>query len=388
MLGWELPPYNSGGLGVACLGLAKSLSKKGARITFVLPKKVDVDYDFMDIVFAEIDDDSLLMKNSYTTFTPSLLTSEFLDPFPPDYLHAAIKFAEKMKKLASRISTDVIHVHDWMTYPAGIVAKKITGKPLVVHIHNTVFDRGAGSYNPYEYNIEKKGFEMADKIISVSNFTKNKLTDEYKIDAKKINVVYNGVEEQTRRDLPPALTPLKELGYKIVLYLGRITLQKGVDYLIRSAKKVLEVNPKVIFVIVGSGDMQEQMMSLAASLGILDKVIFTGFLRGDDRTRIFQAADLCVMPSVSEPFGIVSLEAVAYGTPVLVSKQSGVSEVLDHALKVDFWDVDEMTNKILSVCQYPALCSDLRDESAKELPNVNWDNAADKCIGVYKQLIH
>jgi glycosyltransferase involved in cell wall biosynthesis len=307
---------------------------------------------------------------------------------PCDYLKASFKYAEKVRKLAKKLSVDVVHVHDWMTFAAGIAASEVLGKPLVTHIHNTVFDRGGGNYNPYEYKLEKLGFEKADKIISVSNYTRNMLIDKYGIKKDKIEVVHNGVEETVREDLPIALKPLKDLGYKVVLYLGRITLQKGIDYLIYAAKKVLEKNPKVIFVIVGSGDMQEQMMSLAASLGILDKVIFTGFLRGEDRTRIFQAADLCVMPSVSEPFGIVPLEAVAFGTPVLVSKQSGVSEVLKHALKVDFWDVDEMTNKILSVCQYPELGFDLSKESAKELPSVNWDNAADKCMGVYRQLVH
>jgi len=375
-------------LGVACLGLAKALSRKGAHVTFVLPKKVDVDYDFMDVVFAEVEDESELMKGSYTNPSWWFKTGECIDFMPCDYLKASFKYAEKVRKLAKKLSADVVHVHDWMTYMAGIAASEVLGKPLVTHIHNTVFDRGGGNYNPYEYKLEKLGFEKADKIISVSNYTKNMLIDKYGIKKDKIEVVHNGVEETVREDLPLALKPLKDLGYKVVLYLGRITLQKGVDYLIYAAKKVLEKNPKVIFVIVGSGDMQEQMMSLAASLGILDKVIFTGFLRGEDRTRIFQAADLCVMPSVSEPFGIVPLEAVAFGTPVLVSKQSGVSEVLKHALKVDFWDVDEMTNKILSVCQYPELGLDLSKESAKELPSVNWDNAADKCMGVYNQLVH
>jgi glycosyltransferase involved in cell wall biosynthesis len=387
MLGWELPPYNSGGLGVACLGLAKALANKGAKITFVMPKKQDLNYDFMDIVYAEIDDDdSELFKNSYVTNQSFLLRSQLLDPFPPDYVRSAIKFAEKIKKIAMKMKADVIHAHDWMTYDAGIAASEVLGKPLVVHIHNTVFDRGVGNYNSYEYEIEKRGFEKADEIIAVSNFTKNIVAEKYGIDRKKITTVHNGVENLKRKKLAPALMPLKELGYKIVLFLGRITIQKGPDYFIRAAKKVLEFNPKVAFVIVGDGDMQGQIMSLAASLGIADKIIFTGFLRGDEKHSIFQAADLFVMPSVSEPFGIVPLEAIANGTPALVSKQSGVSETLSHALKTDFWDIDEMANKILAVLEHDGLSHDLINESSKELPNISWNNAADKCLDVYAHL--
>ncbi len=387
MLGWELPPYNSGGLGVACLGLAKALANNGAKITFVLPKKVDLEYDFMDIAFAEVEEDSQLMQNSYVTGSPWLLQTEYTDALPPDYIQSAIKYAQKVKKIAAKLKIDLIHAHDWMTYDAGIAAKKVLNKPLIAHIHSTVVDRCGDKYDSYQYDIEKRGFTEADKVISVSDFTKSILVDKYDIDKNKIEVVHNGVEETPRGDLIPALRPLKDLGYKIVLCLGRVTLQKGVDYFIRAAKKVCEYNSKVLFVVVGSGDMDEQMMNLAAELGIVEKIIFTGFLRGDERIKMFQAADVFVMPSVSEPFGIAPLEAIVHGTPVIVSKQSGVSEVLDHALKVDFWDVDEMANKILSVLAHGALESDLLKESSKELVNINWDNAADKCMSVYNQLM-
>lgn len=388
MLGWELPPHHSGGLGVACLGLAKALANKGAKITFVMPKKQDLKYDFMDIVYAEIDDnDSELFKSSYTTNQSFMFHSRLLDPFPPDYVRSAIKFAEKMKKMALKIKADVVHAHDWMTFDAGIVASEVLGKPLVVHIHNTVFDRGGGNYNSYEYEIEKRGFEKADKIIAVSNLTKNTVAEKYGIDRNKITTVHNGVENLKREKLAPALLPLKKLGYKIVLFLGRITIQKGPDYFIQAAKRVLEFNSKVAFVVVGEGDMQGQMMSLAANLGIADKIIFTGWLKGDEKNQIYQAADLFVMPSVSEPFGIVPLEAIANGTPVLVSKQSGVAETLRHALKTDFWDTEEMANKILAVLEYDSLSSDLLKESSKELPNISWDSAAEKCLGVYSHLM-
>ena len=388
MLGWELPPHHSGGLGVACLGLARALANKGAKITFVMPKKQDLNYDFIDIIYAEIDDDdSELFKNSYTTSQSFMFHSQLFDPFPPDYVRSAIKFAKKMRKMALKMKADVVHAHDWMTFDAGVVASEVLGKPLVVHIHNTVFDRGVGNYNSYEYEIEKRGFEKADRIVAVSNFTKNIVAEKYGIDRNKITTVHNGVENLKRKKLAPALLPLKELGYKIVLFLGRITIQKGPDYFIQAAKKVLGFNPKVVFVVVGEGDMQGQMMNMAANLGIADKIIFTGWLKGDEKNQIYQAADLFVMPSVSEPFGIVPLEAIANGTPVLVSKQSGVAETLNNVLKTDFWDTDEMTNKILAVLEHGSLSQDLMKESSKELPNINWNKAADKCLDVYSQLI-
>ena len=386
MIGWELPPHNSGGLGVACFGLAKALSAGGAKITFVLPKRVDLKVDFMEIVFADVKEAEDL-HNSYSTLWMSKTFLKTGD-FPADYVRAALFYGQKIREIAAKLRADVIHAHDWLTYPAAIAAKEILKVPLVVHIHNTVFDRGCGNANRHEYEIEKKGFEEADKIVSVSNFTKNTLVERYGISPDKIQTVYNGIEATGRKQLAPALKPMKDLGYKIVLYLGRITLQKGPDYFIKAAGKVLEYYPKALFVIAGSGDLQEQVMSEAAHLGIVGNIVFTGFLRGDDRDRIYQAADLFVMPSVSEPFGIVPLEAINNGTPVMVSKQSGVSEVLDHALKVDFWDVDEMANKILAVLNYPSLANDLIDGGSRELPSINWNESAGKCIEIYNQLIY
>lgn len=387
MLGWELPPYNSGGLGVACLGLARALSQKGVHITFVLPRKVDIKLDFMDVVFADIDEDLSKLPNVYTTISSwKHLFSK--DDLPPDYVSAAAKYAEKIEKIAKKVSSDLVHTHDWMTFLGGISAKKVTSKPLIAHVHSTEYDRTGGHYpNPYVFNIEKEGLETADKIISVSQFTKNILAQKYLINPGKINVVHNGCEEITKCEFPPALTALKELGYKIVLYLGRITLQKGPEYFIRAAKKVAEYNPKTLFVVAGSGDMQESMIAEASYLGIMDKVMFTGFLRGDEKNKIYQAADVYVMPSVSEPFGITPLEAIANGAPVLVSKQSGVSEVLSNVLKTDFWDIDDMADKILAVLKYKSLTSELKKESGKELPNINWDKAAERCIGIYYQLV-
>ena len=216
---------------------------------------------------------------------------------------------------------------------------------------------------------------------------KNILVTNYGINPDKITVVYNGIDEPSKKNIPPALTAFKELGYKIVLYLGRITLQKGPEYFVRAAKKVSEYYPKAIFVVTGCGDMQDFMVAEAARLGVLPKFLFTGFLRGDEKNQIYQSADLYVMPSVSEPFGITALEAIANGTPVLISKQSGVSEILKNALKVDFWDIDEMANKILAVLNYQPLKTDLKKESSKEIKNITWDKAADKCLDIYNHLV-
>jgi glycogen(starch) synthase len=390
MIGWELPPFNSGGLGEACLGLAKALSKKGVNITFVLPQKVDLKCDFMNIVFADIEEDLKKLQGAYASYSEWIKTLGMggLDVGPFDYISGALKYAEKIKAIARKYPTDVIHAHDWLTYPAGIVAKEVTSHPLVAHLHSTEFDR-TGGHNPNSivYAIEKIGFEKADRILPVGGFMREILTKNYGVDPQKIRVVYNGIEADYAKYLPPALTPLKKLGYKIVLYLGRITLQKGPEYFVRSARLVLDYYPKAIFVVTGTGDMKDYMISEAARLGILDKFMFTGFLRGDEKDQIYKAADLYVMPSVSEPFGITALEAIANGTPVLVSKQSGVSEVLRHSLKADFWDVDEMANKIVSVLKYKSLPHDLIKESSKEIMNLSWDKSADEVISVYKQLI-
>ncbi|MGD8744012.1 MAG: glycosyltransferase family 4 protein [Candidatus Woesebacteria bacterium] len=385
MFGWELPPYNSGGLGVACLGLARALAKRNVDIRFVLPKKVDVDYNFMDITFANIKETTDL-KSSYTT--SMLERTESAEDLPSDFVRAALAFGEKALDLAKKMECDVIHSHDWLSFPAGVAAKEVLGKPLITHVHSTEFDRTGGHYpNRRVYEIERDGLIAADRVISLSQLQRDILINNYGLDRNKIEIVTNGIEKVKEERLPPALVPLKQMGYKIVLYLGRITLHKGPEYFIRAAAKVLQFNPKAIFVIVGSGDMQEYMMNEAARMGIIDKVVFTGFLRGEEKNRVWQSADVYVMPSVSEPFGLTALESISNETPVILSKQSGVAEVLDNALKVDFWDTDEIANKILAVLEYPSLGRDLRKEGIRELSNISWDDSADKCIGIYKRLV-
>jgi glycosyltransferase involved in cell wall biosynthesis len=388
MLGWELPPFNSGGLGVACYGLAKSLAKKGANITFVLPKRVDLHFDFMNLDFANVNDPEEKMLKAYSTMHSWLVDAGVDDQFPSDFVSGALEYAEKIKKIAMKVKPDVIHAHDWLTFPAAIAAKEATGKPVVMHVHSTEHDRTGGNIpNPMVFNIEKEGLKNADKVISISNLQIDLLRKLYNLDRDKIELVYNGASVFKSDQLPPALTHLKKAGYKVVLFLGRITLQKGPEYFVRAATKVLEYDKKVAFVVTGSGEMVEQMIGEVRDLGIMDNFIFTGFLRDQERDRILQAADLYVMPSVSEPFGIVPLEAIAHETPVLLSKQCGVAEILNHVLKTDFWDIDEMANMILAVLQYGCLHDDLVWESGKELPNINWDRSADQCMKLYRKLI-
>lgn len=285
--------------------------------------------------------------------------------------------------IAEKEDYDIIHCHDWMTYPAGIEAKKVSGKKLVVHLHATEFDRtGGNSVNEYVYNIEKDGFEKADRVIAVSNFAKNMITQHYGINPEKIDVVHNAVEKEHKKF--QELKPGKE---SLILFLGRITLQKGPEYFVYAAKKVLEKRKDVKFVMVGTGDMLERMINLTIDLGINDHFLFTGFLEGEALDKVYSMARLYVMPSVSEPFGITPLEAITNGTPVLISKQSGVSEVLQHALKVDFWDVNEMANKMLAVLKHDELHQTLRDNAQAQVHSVSWDKSARKVLDVYKKVL-
>jgi glycosyltransferase involved in cell wall biosynthesis len=274
-------------------------------------------------------------------------------------------------------------IYTLLSFGAGLEAKRISGKPLVVHVHATEFDRCGGSngVNNEVYELERVGMEDADCVIAVSQLTKDTITRYYGIPAEKVIVVHNGIDDLTfpyRETKSTRLKALKDRGYKIVLFVGRITLQKGPDYFIRAAKRVLEYNPKIIFLLAGSGDMERQVMNEAAYYKIADKMLFPGFLRGDDLADAYSVADLYIMPSVSEPFGITPLEAMRVGTPVIISKQSGVSEVVEHALKVDYWDIEEMASKILAVVGYPALHQSLRENGLREVEGINWDKAAKK----------
>jgi glycogen(starch) synthase len=302
-----------------------------------------------------------------------------------DLIADAERYSRMVVALGYREKFDVIHAHDWLTYPAGIALSYVTGKPLVVHVHATEFDRSGEHVNQRVYEIEREGMHAAAKVVAVSMLTKGICTMRYGVPADKVEVVYNGVDHESVQPIPQQTIEARD---KIVLFLGRITMQKGPEYFIAAAKRVLDKMENVKFVVAGSGDMALRMIELAAGMGIGHKVLFTGFLRGADVERVFKMADCYVMPSVSEPFGIAPLEAMSHDTPVIISKQSGVSEVLTHALKVDFWDIDEMANKIVAVLKYPPLSQTLREHGRFEVRRLTWDGAAERCVQIYKSVAH
>lgn len=394
MFGWEFPPHNSGGLGTACFGLTRALANRNIEVLFVLPKKVGVTAPFMNILFADTKKVKFLEVESplkpYVTSDGYVRERDKMlsDMYGNTLLQEVRRYALRARAIAKKESFDIIHAHDWLSFLAGLEAKKVSGKPLILHMHATEFDRTGGQgVNQDVYDIERMAMEQADGIIAVSNFTKQKIVEHYGISAEKIEVVHNGIDECDYVNIPEKLSGLKKAGAKIVLFAGRITIQKGPEYFIRAAKRVLEVNPNVLFLVAGSGDMERQMMLEAAYLGISDHVMFVGFLRGDDLNAAYKAADLFVMPSVSEPFGITPLESIIAGSPVLISKQSGVSEVLTHALKADFWDTEDMANKILGVVSHRSLWQTLWGNSREEVKKINWDVAAQKCARYYEQIL-
>ena len=392
MFGWEFPPFNSGGLGVACYGLSKALAKQGVEVLFVLPKKIDCRADFCRLIFADKNpiDAEKILKAAY--LTPDLYGKIAQGLFAGRGLVDEVKrYALLAREIAKRESFDIIHAHDWLCYPAGLIAKEVSDKPLIAHIHATEFDRTGGhNVNEQVCAIEKEGFGKADKIVAVSNFTKQKVIDNYDINPEKIAVVYNGLDfQETAGNFHNSLNLGKlKKKFKIVLFLGRLTLQKGPDYFLRAGQKVLQKNPNVYFVMAGAGDMEAQLINLAIDLGMADKVIFTGFLRDENLDKIYQLADLYILPSVSEPFGITALEALGHGTPAIISKQSGVSEVVKNCLKVDFWDVNQLAAKILAVLQYPILRQTMSRHGQTEVQNITWDNSAATCLNVYNEILH
>jgi len=435
MLGWEFPPFISGGLGTACYGLTKAMSSIGTDIMFVLPRPVSTPFsthvrlvsprvgsplaspstefrldEFDHVTFrsvnaaltspyntpADYKKEAVDSSKSYesTEVSPEAdavraIPARIPPAIPATSPYAGDMFAEiqRYALLASEIARhetfDVVHAHDWMTFPAGLSVAALKGVPLVVHVHSTEFDRSGLNVDQRIYDIERRGMHGAIKVIAVSYLTKNQVTHQYGIDPAKVEVVYNAIEPNTNGFDEEKYSIHKD--EKIVLFLGRITMQKGPEYFLAAAKKVLEVMDNVKFVMAGSGDMIRRTIELAATMGIGHKVLFTGFLRGPDVEKVFKMADLYVMPSVSEPFGIAPLEAMSHDVPVIISKQSGVSEVLTHALKVDFWDVNEMANKIIAVLKHPPLASTLRQHGSFEVRRLSWVDAARQCVQVYEQ---
>jgi glycogen(starch) synthase len=396
MLGWEFPPFKSGGLGTACYGLTKGLARQGVHVTFVMPVAPEgAKAEFVKLIGANQFGKNIKVLQVPSTLAPYQTADQYAEDYAPlstkgvygkNIYQEARRFARVAKIIAKKEPHDVIHAHDWMTYDAGIEARKVSGKPLVVHIHATEFDRTGDHPNTYISNIEYKGLKEADLIIANSNFTKNNVMKHYKIPENKIRVVHWGIEEDDPAYHLNYRSTINKKG-KVVLFLGRITIQKGPDYFIEVAKKVHDFEPNTYFVIAGDGDMMPRIINRAHELGIADKVIFTGFLQGADVHKAFQMADLYVMPSVSEPFGLVALESLKNKTPIIVSKQSGVSEVLKNCLKTDFWDIDKMTDMIVNVLRNQALHDELKELGHNEVQKFNLDEPARKIHDVYKEVI-
>lgn len=391
MFGWEYPPYNSGGLGVACEGLAQALADRGENMTFVLPRKIPVSGRGINFIFSDVGKNK--RHNTLTTSYPmSFITREDgtqVSFYGMGLLQDVIEYRNAVKKIIRDLEFDVIHAHDWLSFGAGISAKELSGKPLVTQIHATEYDRTGGlSKNEIVYGLEREGFVKADKVVAVSQYTKNIVEREYGVRSSKIKVIHNGSNEPSSIcEKEYDLSAFKKQGKKIVIWFGRVTLQKGVDYLIESAEKVIARDKNIIFIIAGSGDMKDKLMQDVAYKKLSDKIIFTDFLRGPELQCLIDAADLYVMTSVSEPFGLAPLEVLHKNVPVIIPYQSGVSEVLTHALKVNFWDTDEITNKILSALHYPALLETLSYGGRIEAKSQTWDLAAGKCIALYNSLI-
>lgn len=424
MFGWEFPPHISGGLGTACLGLTKAMLRQGVDIIFVVPRAYgDEDQSKMQLVGAntvrvkvnryrfgkDIEERGDLQYVAIgANLVPYVTEEEYYDivnnrisvdrqfkvhsktntidlkgGYGGGLMQEVESYAYIASEIARQFNFDVIHAHDWMTYDAGIAAKNVSGKPLVVHVHATEFDRSGMHVNQVVYDMERRGMHAADRVLTVSNLTRNTVINHYGVSESKVTTVYNGVDAMGAKS---SLHFEKSSDDKIVTFLGRITFQKGPEYFLEAAAKVLQRKKNVKFVMAGSGDMLEKMMWRAAELGISKNFFFTGFLRGDDVIHMLSISDVYVMPSVSEPFGISPLEAMRSNVPVIISKQSGVAEVLQHAIKVDFWDVDSMADAIYGIISYDALGQMFREYGKKEVDSIKWDNAAKRIKEVYKNL--
>ncbi len=413
MFGWEFPPRMSGGLGTACYGMTKALAGLDHRIFFVLPDAVESSAaPFLDLLSAPADpppeeardaEEAEILRRLALRPVPALLSpylnadgyrnlflsggGRFRDPAPvygTDLIAEVIRYGRAAGTLARRLPFEIIHAHDWMTVPAALLARRISGKPLVLHVHSLEYDRSGEQVNREILEVEREGLRRADRIIAVSHRTKRMITERYGIDPEKITVVYNAV---TREEGQKIYRTARTDGRKMVLFLGRITFQKGPDYFVEAAARVLRVLPEALFVMAGAGDMMGQMIERVGELGIGDRFHFTGFLQGEEIERIFSQSDLYVMPSVSEPFGISPLEAMMYDVPVILSRQSGVAEILKHALKVDFWDVREMAAKIIAVLTHPVLAGEMAEKAREEIRKIRWESAAERIAAVYREAL-
>ena len=426
MFGWEFPPHIAGGLGTACYGMTRGLARNGVEVVFVMPRAYgDEDQRFVRVVnasdvetigtrdhefseellekvsFIHIDSNMLpyISPEEYAAyhdeFVRSGRTHEWTDVWKQRYTFSGKYGANLMEEVARYAMVaaqvakdlegqfDVIHAHDWLTYFAGIAAKRVSGKPLVVHMHATEFDRSGENINRRVYAIEKAGMQAADRVIAVSELTRRIVIGKYGIPAEKVVTVHNAVRFGESEDAVPE----RAVKDKVVTFLGRITYQKGPDYFVEAAAKVLQRVPDVRFVMAGSGDLMNHVVRRVAQLGIADRFHFTGFLKGGEVQRMFRLSDVYVMPSVSEPFGISPLEAMRSGVPVIISRQSGVAEVLDYAIKVNYWDVDALADAIYGLLTYPALGRMFASKGLEEVTGLKWTNAATKIKTVYETVV-
>jgi len=381
MFGWEFPPHTVGGLGKVTYHLSNALADLGVKISLILP--IRGKSNNLKIIPTNL----ISIKGIKTFLSPYLNERSYqyqLEKEAKIYVNLRDeinRFTKRGVEIAKQEDFDLIHCHDWMTFPAGIETKKFSGKKLILHVHTTELDRGCGGCNPFVYNIELNAFEKADKIIAVSNYTKNKIVEGYGISKDKIEVVHNAIEFNGEKKNK------KSKRKKIILFFGRLSLHKGPDYFIRAAKKVLDYKKDVLFVMAGSGELLPEMIDLSCNLGIGDKILFTGRLKEDEVEKIYEIADLYVLPSVSEPFGITVLEAASNGIPVIISKNCGVKEILNNCLEVDFWDVDEIANKMISVLEYEPARMEITENAYRDLEKISWKKQASHVLNIYNSLL-
>lgn len=415
MFGWEFPPHILGGLGTASYGMTKGLAKQeDMHITFCIPKPCgdedqsflniigmdnvpivwrDVDWDYVNSKVGKYMDPQIyfdLRNNIYADFnyiyTNDLGCVQFSGCYPDNLYEEINNYSIVAGVVARQQSFDVIHSHDWLTYPAGIHAKQVSGKPLVIHVHATDFDRSRGNVNPTVYAIEKNGMDYADHIMCVSELTRQTVINKYHQDPRKVSTVHNAVSPLAKEieEIVPRQIPDE----KVVTFLGRITMQKGPEYFVEAAALVLKNTQNVRFVMAGSGDMKDQMVRMVAERGIGDRFHFPGFMQGKEVYELLKMSNVYIMPSVSEPFGISPLEAMQCGVPSIISKQSGCAEILEKCYKIDYWDIYSMADAIYSICTYSSLYEYLQEEGKKEVDGITWEKVGLKIRGLYERVIN
>lgn len=402
MLGWELPPHNSGGLGVACLNLSRALASHGCDIDFVVPYSAEhKDITFMHVLSASHIDP--LFRFGIGAYDSDKIEEMFI---PDVHIPGAVSrdqisirqiqktYCDFVEEYLMEFKPDLVHAHDWLTFEAGVLAKKNYGIPLIAHVHATEYDRAGGSGgNPLVHEIEREGLMLADKILAVSEATKHIIHEKYDIPYNKIDVVYNSLDEDFLRqaytldqDEYRYIESLKKKGYTVVSTVGRFTIQKGLSHFLHAAAKAIRKNKKLLFVFAGDGEEKPELINLSAELGISKNVVFTGFVRGKQLRDVYELSDIFVMSSISEPFGLTALEAAHHGDVLIITKQSGVSEVLRSAFLYDFWDEDKLANEIIAIADSPGLKSELRDAINKEYRKISWEDVAEKCLKVYNEI--